>query len=483
LDKVRVRFAPSPTGDLHLGGARTALFNFLFARHHQGTFILRIEDTDRERSRDEYLQSILGSLKWLEIKWDEGPEVGGDYGPYFQSARSRIYQEYTQKLLAEKKAYFCLCSPERLANLKKKAQREKKNFGYDGACREKEIYSLPPDKKAVVRFKTPKEGTTGFNDLIRGKVTFENNLIDDFIIQRSDGSATYNFTVVVDDITMKISHVIRGEDHISNTAKQLLLYQALNFSPPQFAHLPLIFGKDRARLSKRHGATAVIDYQKQGFLKSALINYLALLGWTYNGVQEFFTLEELIEKFSLEKISKTAAIFDLEKLTWMNGHYIRQLPLDELTELTLPYLTEANLISDEEGLEKYSWIKEIVRLHQERMFTLSEISFLTRYFFEEEVQIEEKLWEKYLRKPGVKEILLAVREKISKNPIFEAGFLEQVIREVAAELEIGAGKVIHPVRVAISGRNFGPGLFEMMEVLGREKVFARLDKVIEKLTE
>ncbi|MFH1613358.1 MAG: glutamate--tRNA ligase [bacterium] len=474
--KIRIRFAPSPTGNLHIGGARTALFNFLFARHNQGTFILRIEDTDKERSTQEYLNSILDSLKWLELNWDEGPEIGGEYGPYNQIARLDIYSQYIKKLLETKNAYICNCSPERLEQIKTQAQLQKQPPKYDGKCRNANISSL--EKGSVIRFKIPQEGITKFNDLIRKEVSFENKLLDDFIIQRSDGTPIYNFTVVIDDLTMEISHVIRGEDHISNTPKQILLYKALGINPPQFAHLPLIFGKDKTRLSKRHGATSVIEYQKQGFLKEALINYLSLLGWSYDDKQEFFTIQELIKNFSLERVSKNPAIFDLEKLYWINGNYIRNLDIDKLTELCLPYLKEAYNLQKEDIKQKYNWIKKIVKLNQDRLKYLAEIVELTNFFFQKKLQYDEKAVEKILLKENPKEILNKVIEKIENLQEFTIENLENVIKQLAEELNINASKIIHPVRVSCTGQSKGPGLFELMAILEKETVLERIKNTI-----
>jgi len=313
MQKVITRFPPSPTGHLHIGSARTALFNWLFARHHQGTFILRIEDTDRLRSKQEYVDSILEGMKWLGLNWDEGP--------YFQSQRMEIYKNHIQRLLTQKKAYYCYCTPEQLKEKREIALAQGKNPGYDGTCRNK---NLPPKPGAVIRFKSNSIGETVLTDLIHGPIIFDNAQLDDWIIQRSDGTPTYNFVVVVDDATMGITHVIRGDDHINNTPKQLQLYEALGYKPPQFAHVPMILGPDKAKLSKRHGAANILEYREMGFLPKAVVNFLVRLGWSY-GDQEVFSLEELIEKFDISHIGKAAAIFDPEKLLWFNAHYIKEL--------------------------------------------------------------------------------------------------------------------------------------------------------------
>ncbi|HHY09450.1 MAG TPA: glutamate--tRNA ligase, partial [Firmicutes bacterium] len=345
MNTVRVRFAPSPTGYLHVGGARTALFNWLFARHHSGVFVLRIEDTDLARSSEEATQVILDALEYLGLDWDEGPKVGGDYGPYHQSERLDIYRKYAQKLLAAGRAYECFCTPEELEAKRKELIAKNKASHYDRRClhlsaEEKEALRSKGIKPAI-RFRAVSEGETEVADLIRGKVVFENTQIDDFVIYKSDGTPTYNFAVVVDDALMKISHVIRGEDHLSNTPKQIQIYDALGLPLPKFAHIPMILGPDKALLSKRHGATSVMEFSKEGYLPQAMVNYLSLLGWGYDDSQTMFSVPDLIEKFSLERVSKNPAVFDLQKLEWMNGVYIRELSLEELYKKALPFWQKA----------------------------------------------------------------------------------------------------------------------------------------------
>ncbi|MFY9204018.1 MAG: glutamate--tRNA ligase, partial [Limnochordia bacterium] len=340
MNQVRVRFAPSPTGYLHVGGARTALFNYLYAKHHHGVFVLRIEDTDLARSTEASTRAILDSMAYLGLDWDEGPEKGGDYGPYFQSQRLELYKEYAEKLLSMGRAYECYCTPEELDQIRQEAAAQGRDPKYDGRCRNltdtQRREFVRQGRKPVIRFKADFEGTTLVDDLIRGQVIFDNNQLDDFVIIKSDGMPTYNFAVVIDDALMRITHVIRGEDHLSNTPKQIQIYQALGFAVPQFAHIPMILGPDRTRLSKRHGATSVGQFQEEGYLAEAMVNYLALLGWAYDDSQTIFSKTELIEKFSLSKVSKNPAVFDLAKLQWMNGVYIRELSLDELYQRTLP---------------------------------------------------------------------------------------------------------------------------------------------------
>lgn len=482
MDKIRTRFAPSPTGYLHIGGARTALFNWLFARKNHGSFILRIEDTDQLRSTKKYEKAIIDSLKWLGLNWDEGPLVGGKYGSYNQSQRLNIYKKYIEKLLKENKAYYCFCTAEELEKRRKEALANKQPPKYDGRCqylsnREKE-YLKNKGIKPAIRFKLKKEGKTSFFDLIKKEIIFNNELLDDFVILRSNGLPTYNFTVVIDDMLMEITHVLRGEDHISNTPKQILLYEALNAPYPYFAHFPLILGKDRTRLSKRHGAVALTYYQEEGYLPQAMRNYLALLGWAYDGKKEYFTLEELIKEFDLNKIATTSAIFDLEKLNWMNGNYLRAMNDDTLTNLIIPYFIKASYITEEESKKKYSFLKSIVIIFKDRLKKLKEIQELAEFFFVSKVKYEEKAKEKYLLVEDITNLFLKVINTFENMNNFFKIEIEKEIRKISLELKISISKIIHPLRVALTGRLIGPGLFELMEVLGKKKVIERLKTVI-----
>ena len=473
-NKVRVRFAPSPTGDLHLGGARTALFNWLFARHNKGVFLLRIEDTDLERSTKEAVEVILKGLRWLGMDWDEGPEKGGDYGPYFQAERKDIYKKYAERLLTEKKAYTCYCSPEELEKKRESALSSGKPPKYDGKCRdmsdeEKKKYAAE-GRKHVVRFRSRQEGLTKINDLIRGEVVFDNALLDDFVILKSSGIATYNFAVVVDDIEMKISHVIRGDDHISNTPRQILLYEALGAKLPGFAHIPMIYGSDRKKLSKRHGAVAVTAYEQQGYLSEAMVNYLSLLGWSTSDSQQLFRLDDLVGKFSLEGCSKSPSIFDFQKLEWMNGEYIRSMNIDELALRAEPFVEASGLeVKDRERLKK------AISMEQEKIKLLKDIPGLIDFMFKEEIDYEEGVKEKVLSKEGVKEILEGMRDAIRNMKDFNEQELETIIRKYCEDKGIKTSMVFHPLRVAVSGRTKGPGLFVMMGFIGREKVLERIE--------
>jgi nondiscriminating glutamyl-tRNA synthetase len=479
---VRVRFPPSPTGRLHVGGARTALFNWLFARKSGGAFILRIEDTDRTRSSEEYVKSIMDGLRWLGIDWDEGPDVGGNYGPYIQSQRVHIYQKYARILLEIGAAYKCYCSQERLERMRKEQEARKEPPRYDRACRnlsDEERERLERQGiKPVIRLKVPLDGVTGFVDMIRGRIEFENKTLEDLVLLKSDGFPTYHLANVVDDHLMEITHVMRGEEWISSTPKHVLIYKAFGWDPPNFAHLPIILAPDRSKLSKRHGAVSIEEFRDQGYLKEAMINYLALMGWSYDDKTEIFSVDELIEKFSIERVGKAAAIFDIQKLQWMNGFYIRRLPLDRLVDLCIPYLRRAGLIGEELGEEERDYIRRVVALEQERLKLLSEISWLVEFFFKEEIEYDPQAVDKVLRKEGAIDILKKLIPRLEDLQSFDASSVESCCRALIAELGIKGGDLIHPVRVAITGRTFGPGLFDVMATLGKERTIRRIEEAI-----
>lgn len=471
--KVRVRFAPSPTGYLHIGGARTALFNWLYARHHNGVFILRIEDTDRERSTEEAIHAIINGMSWLGLNWDEGP--------FRQTDRLDRYRQESERLLAEGKAYKCYCTPEELEERRKAALERKEAPKYDRRCLtltsdERQACELE-GRKPVIRFSCPDEGLTMVNDLVKGEVIFENKNLDDFIMVRADGIPTYNFAVVVDDYDMSISHVIRGDDHLSNTPRQILLYQALDYSVPEFAHLPMILGPDKTRLSKRHGATAVEAYRDEGYLPQALINYLALLGWGYED-QTIFAQDELIQKFSLEGVGKSPAVFDPAKLEWMNGVYIRELSAEELAELMKPFMKNAGL-----PLELYedAWYVRLAEVTRERVTKLSDIASLSDFFFHR-VQYDPAAVQKVLKKEGVPEVLEKAIEILSSMAFpFESHEIEKRLRGLVEETGLKAKMVFQPIRVAITGRTISPPLFETIELLGRDATLERLSEAVKLL--
>ncbi len=486
VSRVRVRFAPSPTGHLHIGGARTALFNFLFARHQGGTFILRIEDTDRERSTLEAVRHIIDGLRWLHLDWEEGPEVGGDYGPYFQLERLPIYQKFAKELIERGRAYYCYCTPEELAERREEMLKKGIPPKYDGRCRflsdgEREKF-IEEGRSRVVRFTMPDKGETMFKDLIKGKVEFVNSLLDDFVMLKSEGIPTYNFAAVVDDHLMKITHVIRGDDHISNTPRQILVYKALEFDDiPLFAHLPMILGPDGARLSKRHGATSVVEYKELGYLPEALVNYLALLGWATTDTQEMFSLEELIQKFSLERVGKSSAIFSPEKLEWMNGEYIRKTEIETLANGAMPFLQKKGYLPEQVTEEHLEYARKVVALEQERLKTLADIADLADFFFVDKVDYDENAVKKMLEQEYVPDLMEKLKAKLAKLSPFGAENVERTMRALADELGLKTSLVFHPLRVAVSGRMMGPGLFDMVEVLGKDRVLKRIDDALQLL--
>ncbi|MDD3363864.1 MAG: glutamate--tRNA ligase [Syntrophomonas sp.] len=479
MENVRVRFAPSPTGTLHIGGARTALFNWLFARSNSGQLILRLEDTDSIRSTAASAEGILEGLSWLGLDWDEGPDIGGPYGPYCQSERLSIYQQFLQQLLDEKKAYYCFCTPDEISKQREEAHQEKKNYLYKRTCK-----SLSPEQvalrmaeglKPVIRLNVPRQGTTLVHDLIRGEVEFDNSLLDDFIIAKSDGWPTYNFAVVVDDYTMKISHVIRAEEHLSNTPKQLQVYQALGLTAPQFVHVSMILAPDRSKLSKRHGATSVQEFRDDGYLPDALVNYLALLGWSPGENADILPREQMPNLFSLKDVSLSAAIYDIKKLAWMNGHYITAANIEVIIKL----------VEDQAKLKGYltadnnEYFHKVIDLVRSRAKTVNEVLDLAQYFFEEPEAYDEKGVDKYFRKAGSLEKLTAVLDLVSHTTIFTALHLEEATRLKAETLGLKAAELIHPSRLALTGRTMTPGLFEIIELLGRKTSAERISKAVD----
>src|SRR3989454_691227 len=469
MAQVRTRFAPSPSGYLHIGGARTAFFNFLFARHHGGKFILRIEDTDRERSTPEAINAILDAMNWLGLD--------GDEGPFYQTKRYPLYEEKVQKLLSEGKAYPCVCTPEKLEAKRQLAQKEKRKPMYDGPCRPPEgvIPPLPQDKPYTIRFRSPRDGSTIVNDAVKGDVVFDNRELDDLIIARSDGTPTYNFCVVVDDVDMSITHIIRGDDHLANTPRQILLYHALGHTPPQFAHVPLILGLDKARLSKRHGATSVMAYRDMGYFPEALVNYLVRLGWSH-GDQEIFSRDELIEKFSLDAVGKSAGIFNPEKLLWLNSHYLRSRPLSQLADEIIPFI-EAKGYPKPQHPE---WLARMIATLAERAKTLTELVDLAHFYLSDDIHIEEKAAKKFLTRE-VLEPLKQLIQKLAALRDFNESEIEQAFATILHERGLPLGKLAQPVRVALTGATVSPGIYEIIAVLGKERTLRRLNSAVEYL--
>jgi glutamyl-tRNA synthetase len=474
--QIRVRMAPSPTGFFHVGSARTALFNYLFARHHGGTFVLRIEDTDMQRNDATFEQIIYDGMEWLGLNTDENPQNAGDYGPYRQSERFDIYRKYCEKLVAGGQAYRAYETTEELAIVKEQQQANKLPPRYNGAHRdltqEQRATFEADGRKPVVRFRVL-EGETSWNDLVRGLISWNNREIDDFVIQKSDGSPTYNFACAVDDALMKISHVIRGEDGLSNTPRQILLGQAMGFPVPQFAHLPFLLGRDRSKLSKRHGAVNLLDYSAEGVLPDAMFNYLAMLGWNPGSgeTQEIFSRDELVEKFSLEGVNKAGAIFDVEKLQWINVQYLKQMPIEQFIELARPFLAEIDL----EGDIEYS--KAALHMARERIHNISDIGGAATYFFNDDYTIDQAGKAKHLTDVSLPR-LEQLRDRFAQLDEWNHDSVEGAIRGLATDLKIKPAELIHPSRMAVSGRTVGPSVFELLTLLGRERVLRRLDETV-----
>lgn len=459
-EKVVTRFPPSPTGYLHIGGARTALFNWLFARKHKGKFILRIEDTDKERSTEEATQAILESLEWLGLDWDEGP--------YFQSQRFDIYRAFIDRLLSLGGAYYCHCTPDELEKKRQEAKSKGLKPKYDGKCRD---LHLGPGPGTVVRLKTPGSGKTVFYDLIKGAISFNNEELDDLVLWRSDQSPTYHLAVVVDDITMGLTHIIRGDDHVNNTPRQVLIYQALQESLPSYAHVPMILGSDRTRLSKRHGATSVLAYRDLGYLPQALVNALARLGWSY-GDQERFSLQELVEKFSLENVGKSAGIFNAEKLLDLNAWYIRESKASELAPRLLPFLEKENFRNPDERL-----VTGAVETLQARSKTLADMARASRFYFEEELTYDQKAVQRFLKPEGLS-LMAEIQIRLEGTKAFTKEGLEHLFAQFLTEKKIKLGDIAQPLRIALTGSSVSPGLFEVMEVLGKGRVLKRIERAI-----
>ena len=467
MNRVRVRFAPSPTGYLHIGGVRTALFNWLFARHEGGVFVLRIEDTDRERSTPEAIQAILDGLKWLGLDWDEGP--------IYQTDRLGLYKEHADRLVVMGKAYPCYCTEEELEVRRKEALASKQLPKYDGRCRRR-TDPPPPGITPTLRFVTPQAGQTVVQDLVKGRVVFENMQLDDLIIMRSSGMPTYNFGAVVDDALMGITHVIRGDDHLNNTPRQILLYHALGYEPPHFGHLSMILGVDKVKLSKRHGATSVLEYQEAGYLPEALVNYLVRLGWSH-GDQEVFALSELIEKFTLDHITKSAAAFHPEKLLWLNSHYLRQTDTKRVGDLLVPFLRKQGVLSDGVSLDQ-DWLESLVAILRGRSRTLLEMVEAAAPFFGEDVTMDAEAARKFLT-AAIRPALMRLVADLEQVPVFEHADLERAFKVVLEETGLTMSKLAQPVRVALTGRTASPGLFDVMVLLGRARTVTRLRKAID----
>jgi len=478
---VRVRFAPSPTGKLHIGGARTALFNWAFARQHGGCFLLRIEDTDPERSTKEHERAILDGLRWLGIDWDEGPDVGGPYAPYHQALRIERHKAVAAEMLARGQAYRCFCSVERLEEMRSEAEEQHQGSAYDQRCR-----ALAPGEAArraaageacVLRFRVP-AGQTTLVDHVRGDVTFDNKDVDDWVMVRSDGNPTYNFVVVCDDIDMRITHVLRGEEHLINTPKQVLLYTALGATPPAFGHLPLMLGTDRKKLSKRSGDTALLDYREKGYPRDAVINFLCLQGWALNGTQEIFTLDELVRHFALKDVSKAGAVFDIDKFRWMAGEYLRRETPEQLVEHCAPFAVAAGLLRAEEVPARRAWLASVLLAEKERMLVYSDFPGRIAYLFaKDEELVYEPEAEANARKHEARVATLAgfqawLAPRVARE--VDAAALREGMKAWVAEQKLKLPNLLQPLRCALSGRAGGPDCFDMIAWLGGARALARI---------
>jgi glutamyl-tRNA synthetase len=485
-EKVRVRFAPSPTGYLHIGSARTAFFNWLYAARNRGSFILRIEDTNIERHREETIDLMIKSLKWLGMDWDEGPDIGGSCGPYRQSQRTDIYNAYANKLVSEKKAYYCFCSPEELKKRRSKDKGAEEAYEYDGKCRR-----LPPDtvkaniesgKPYAIRFLVPQNKTVSFKDTVYGSIKVDTSTIGDFIIIRSNSLPTYNYSVVIDDALMKITHVIRGEDHLTNTPRQILIYNAFGFSIPSFTHLPMILGEDGQKLSKRHGSISIEKYIEEGFIREAILNYLALLGWAYGEKTTIFSIEDLIKKFSLESINKKPAKFDYNKLLWMNGHYIRNMDDSRLKELLEKPVKDFLATKDASELEikgvgPEDKLVRIVPLIKERIKTINGSTDLIKPFFIKIRYTKELAGYFKNKKIDASGVLEKTYDALSRiDNRFPAETIEKELRLVSEKLGLNLRKTAEVIRIALWGSNISPPLFKVMEILGKELTLSRISE-------
>lgn len=478
-DRIRVRFAPSPTGYLHVGGLRTALFNYLFARHHRGIFVLRIEDTDQERLIPGAVENLINTLKWAGIIYDEGPDIGGEYGPYIQSQRLNLYEKYTGELLKSGHAYYCFCTPEDLEKMRETQKEKGLNPKYDGTCRNLTMEVVEDKLKKgvphVIRLKMPQKGETKFLDLIRGEITVENELVDDQVLIKSDGFPTYHLANVVDDHLMGITHVMRGEEWLLSVAKHLQIYKALGWQPPQMAHLSLLLSPDRSKLSKRQGDVAVEDFMAKGYLPEALINYVALLGWNPGTEQEFFTMEELVEQFSLERVGKAGAVFDMEKLNWMNAHYIRQMPEEKRVEFLIPFMENAGLdVTDRERTKK------MIAAVYKHIHKGEDIVEETRIFYIDEVEISEPEALDFLKKESSKIVLEYFLTALEKVDELNVDSFRQIMKTIQEETGIKKQELWMPVRIALTGVTHGPELPIVIEIFGKSRAEMFTRQVLQK---
>lgn len=477
-DEVRVRFAPSPTGPFHIGGARSALFNWLFARKMGGKLILRIEDTDLERSSRESEENIKAALKWLGMDWDEGIDVGGENGPYRQTERLDIYKKYTEKLLAEGKAYYCYCTDEELEEERQALIKEGKMPRYMGKCRNltpEQIAAYEAEgRKPTVRFRVPADQQILVRDMVRGDVVFDSNNIGDFVIVKSDGIPTYNYAVVIDDALMHITHVIRAEEHLSNTPRQCLVYDALGFEKPVFGHISLILGKDHTKMSKRHGATSVDQYRQLGYLPEGIVNFLALLGWAPNSEQEIFSIDELIKEFSMERVAKNPAVFDIDKLNWINQHYMRQLDDEAFFAAAKPHMIAAGYMTGEETSEKLAWLKKVVATSKDHVSFAAQIPASVEMYFNDEFGFENDEAAAVLQAETVPTVIGMLLEELPKLEVLDGAAVKALFKTIQKTTKLKGKDVFMPIRVALTGNQHGPELAEMVPLLGIERTEKRI---------
>lgn len=477
-DEVRVRFAPSPTGPFHIGGARSALFNWLFARKMGGKLILRIEDTDLERSSRESEENIKAALKWLGMDWDEGIDVGGENGPYRQTERLDIYKKYTEKLLAEGKAYYCYCTDEELEEERQALIKEGKMPRYMGKCRNltpEQIAAYEAEgRKPTVRFRVPADQQILVRDMVRGDVVFDSNNIGDFVIVKSDGIPTYNYAVVIDDALMHITHVIRAEEHLSNTPRQCLIYDALGFKKPIFGHISLILGKDHTKMSKRHGATSVDQYRQLGYLPAGIVNFLALLGWAPNSEQEIFSIDELIKEFSMDRVAKNPAVFDIDKLNWINQHYMRQLDDEAFFEAAKPHIIAAGYMTGDETGDKLTWLKKVVATAKDHVSFAAQIPASVEMYFNDEFNFENDEAADVLKAETVPAVIGMLLEELPKLEVLDGGNVKALFKTIQKTTKLKGKDVFMPIRVALTGNQHGPELAEMVPLLGIERTEKRI---------
>lgn len=485
MDKeIRLRFAPSPTGPFHIGGARSALFNWLLARKTGGKLVLRIEDTDLERSSRESEENIMNALRWLGLNWDEGVDIGGNYGPYRQTERLNLYKQYTERLLAEGKAYYCYCTDEELEAERQELAARSQMPRYMGKCRsltkEQAASYERAGRKPTVRFKVPAGRQIVVNDLVRGDVVFESDGIGDFVIVKSDGIPTYNYAVVIDDALMRITHVIRAEEHLSNTPRQCLVYDALGFVRPVFGHISLILGKDRTKMSKRHGATSVEQYRRLGYSPKGIVNFLALLGWAPNSEQEIFTIEELVKAFSMEHVAKNPAVFDIDKLNWINQHYMRQMSEEEFFEAAKPHMIEKGCMTGQEDGEKLAWLKKVVYTSKEHVAYAAQIPSAVAMYFDDDFDFENEQASAVLTEESVPTVMKMLFEQLSHMESIDAANVKGVFKHIQKTTKLGGKSVFMPIRVALTGNQHGPELTEIIPLLGLERTIARIRRSLEK---